>query len=132
MSWLQALPLPLSLAPRVSRAPNFYLSLPLSSACHAGYILRDELIQLKMALDTVSHFFDAYRKGGKNGEQILQSVRQNVSSSFKKSSLGTKHNVNSSQNLLWEKCAQPNRKLYSLLLRFCIFCDCLIDFFVNL
>ena len=28
---------PLSLAPRVSRAPNFPLSLPLSSACHAGY-----------------------------------------------------------------------------------------------
>ncbi|XP_068702660.1 nicotinamidase-like [Montipora foliosa] len=41
-----------------------------------------------MALDTVSHFFDAYRKGGKNGEQKLQSVRQNVSSSFKKSCLG--------------------------------------------
>ena len=34
-------PLPLSLAPCVSRAPNFPLSLPLSlplsSACHAGY-----------------------------------------------------------------------------------------------
>ena len=27
----------LSLAPRVSRAPNFPLSLPLFSACHAGY-----------------------------------------------------------------------------------------------
>ena len=27
---------PLSLAPRVSRAPNFPLSFPLSSACHAG------------------------------------------------------------------------------------------------
>ena len=31
------LPFPLSRAPRISRAPNFPLSLPLSSACHAGY-----------------------------------------------------------------------------------------------
>ena len=30
--------LPLSLALRVSRAPNFPLSLPFSSACHAGYL----------------------------------------------------------------------------------------------
>lgn len=41
-----------------------------------------------MALESVSHFFDKYRQRGKVGEQILQSVKQSISGSFTKSSLG--------------------------------------------
>ena len=41
-----------------------------------------------MALESVSHFFDKYRERGKVGEQILQSVKQSISGSFTKSSLG--------------------------------------------
>lgn len=41
-----------------------------------------------MALESVSHFFDKYRQRGKDGEQTLQSVKQSISGSFTKSSLG--------------------------------------------
>ncbi|XP_078355336.1 uncharacterized protein LOC144639945 [Oculina patagonica] len=38
-------------------------------------------------LDTVSHFFDKYRQNGKNGEQTLQLIRENISNSIKGSFL---------------------------------------------
>lgn len=42
----------------------------------------------KMALDTVSHFFDNCRQKGQKGEETLQLIRENISKSIKKSSLG--------------------------------------------
>lgn len=41
-----------------------------------------------MALETVSCFFDGYRKNGKEGENALKLVRENISNSIKSSSLG--------------------------------------------
>ena len=39
-------------------------------------------------LDIVSHFFDKYRQNDGKGEHILNLLRKNISSSFKKSSIG--------------------------------------------
>lgn len=41
-----------------------------------------------MALEIVSCFFDGYRKNGKEGENALKLVRENISNSIKSSSLG--------------------------------------------
>ena len=41
-----------------------------------------------MALEIVSCFFDGYRKNGKEGENSLKLVRENISNSIKSSSLG--------------------------------------------
>ena len=51
---------------------------------------REEKNVTVMGLDAVSHFFDIYRQNGKNGEEILQSLRENISRSIKRSALGTK------------------------------------------
>ena len=42
----------------------------------------------KMALDTVSRFFDSYRQKGQEGLEALQLIRENISKSIKESSLG--------------------------------------------
>lgn len=49
----------------------------------------------KMALETVSRIFDVYRQNGSEGEQILRTTREKISSSFKTSSLGIKNQWNS-------------------------------------
>lgn len=49
---------------------------------------RDWTRKRKMALDTVSHFFDNYRRKGQKGEESLQFIRENISKSIRKSSLG--------------------------------------------
>ena len=41
-----------------------------------------------MALDAVSHFFDKYRQKGHKGEETLQLLRENMSKSIRRSSLG--------------------------------------------
>jgi len=41
-----------------------------------------------MALDAVSHFFDKYRQKGHKGEETLQLLRENISKSIRRSSLG--------------------------------------------
>ena len=46
----------------------------------------------KMALEIVSRFFDVYRQNGGDGEQILRTAREKISSSFRTSSLGIKNN----------------------------------------
>jgi len=42
----------------------------------------------KMELDMVSHFFDNYRQKGQEGQETLQLIREDLSKSFKESSLG--------------------------------------------
>ena len=47
-------PLPLSLALHVLHTPNFPLSLPLSSACHAGYVKQYSLLTSSFTFRAVS------------------------------------------------------------------------------
>ena len=64
------------------------VSRPGCTAHRCSMTRQDPVQEKNMALEIVSHFFDIYRKNGKDGENALQLVRENISNSIKRSSLG--------------------------------------------